>query len=83
MLMETFLKENSTKIKQTDMEYTSIRMEALMKDTGITICSKAKGQKSGLMAPNMKGTTKMVRKKELENMYGLTIAAIMETGEIT
>ena len=60
ILVVTFISENFLMIRHTALEFTFIRMEADMKETGFMMFNKAKVKKSGSTEQAMLAIIRMV-----------------------
>ena len=69
-------------INQMVMVYTNIITVHLMKDYGMMKCKMNMVLKIGMMVHVIKESTKMVRRMELDNIYGQMVLNIMVNGKI-
>ena len=76
--METFIKAFGNKIKQMEKENISIIMEQNIKEDGLMINRMDLAYKFGQTVQYIKDNILMVKKKAMENFYGLMDLAIKE-----
>lgn len=77
------MKANGCTIKPMVLEYTLIIMVQYMKGTGSITSSKVKGFNSGLMAVNMKESSRMARNMAKESTFGPIEATTQGPGQTT
>ena len=70
MQMVIYMKENGRMIKLTDMVYTIIKMEHVIRDIGKKICNMDLVRRPGQMDQNMKGIIKWGKSMQEEDIYG-------------